>query len=485
MMINYFIISLLSLVSSEFIIEDDIQYELLWNNPAKVGQCIDHLFVISKDKDNCTCYLKDNDINNSANVSHSEILAKFTKLFSSYIIDEPVIYQEHYWTYELRHGSEIKQYHVNTQETSKSQAKQEYYLGHFDANNLNESVNKGDFQVVKTYYLNKRYTGVAVKYEDGSLCNLIPDCSRSSQVIYICDPSMHERIVSVAEVATCAYEILFVSYRICDIPGLDRLSKTRTIYCSASNGTDVIPREIQSLHKKQLHSGSGLNRNFVKITTIDGEKVVVKLFLKNVNNENINMNNLLNTEIDENQDSIEYNGGENTVSAANLLTPNGSNIEEYRKSAMLRSFFDGNCIHGKSDQFWNYEFCFNKYLMHFHKYMDSTEDWNITLGIWNPKNHIEWYQDNIESISTDKNVIATMLYTDGSICEEINQARMSKIKLICYQDINATKDDDIIFSSLKEDEHCIYTFNIRSSLFCDSSIKLDSNGMPSLDNTTD
>lgn len=239
--------------------DDSILYEIEW--PGKDFSSLEDLlqdekYSISSTKDEAfTCHippLKEVEGKKTDTYSGpppSELLRPlFLSDSCSYRIDS-------YWTYEVCHGSYIKQFHEERDRI------QEYYLGKFDKTKLAEKEAK---EAVDEKYPYKKIDGNKMAYyevqmSDGTLCDLNNE-PRMTRVLYVCYVHGKNEIYSLKETSTCNYEVIILTPSLCTHPLFkgEEASHNR-ITClpegdSGKKPEDLYPFEVSAAPTKDLVS---------------------------------------------------------------------------------------------------------------------------------------------------------------------------------------------------------------------------------------
>lgn len=165
---------------------------------------------------------------------------------------------ETYWTYEVCHGSYIKQYHEDRE--GKTIKVHEYILGKWDkqkTNDLKEKIADGDKESEKLKTV--RIEGVNMPYfeiemSDGTFCDLSGE-SRTTRVLYVCYPDGKKEVFSIKETSTCNYDVIILTPTLCIHPNFNQKgSVDNTINCipyenSPNKPKSLLMMEVENMKK--------------------------------------------------------------------------------------------------------------------------------------------------------------------------------------------------------------------------------------------
>lgn len=157
---------------------------------------------------------------------------------------------ESYWTYEVCHGSYIKQFH---EERDGSIVRlQEYHLGKWDKEKTVDMTSEAkELEVLKKSEKFKtiRIDGVNLPYlevemGDGTLCDLNSQ-PRVTTVQYVCYPHGKNEVYSLKEVSTCSYEVVILTPTLCIHPSFNpKEANDNTISCVPLSTAPPKPRSL-------------------------------------------------------------------------------------------------------------------------------------------------------------------------------------------------------------------------------------------------
>lgn len=163
---------------------------------------------------------------------------------------------ESYWTYEVCHGTYVKQFHEERE--GKSIKVQEYYLGKWAkdkadivAQEFSEAEKKGSkFRTIRIDGVNMPY--LEVEMTDGTFCDL-NDEYRTTKIQYVCYPHGKNEIYSLKETSTCNYEIVILSPTLCVHPSFNpKDANDNSIKCIPLGNTPPKPKSLLMLEVESL-----------------------------------------------------------------------------------------------------------------------------------------------------------------------------------------------------------------------------------------
>lgn len=176
-----------------------------------------------------------------------------TTLFSSTTCSYRI---ESYWTYEICHGSYVKQFHEERE--GKSIKIQEYFLGKWNKDKtvkfeqaLNDAEKKGDkFRTIRIDGVNLPY--LEVEMTDGTFCELNED-HRITKVQYVCYPHGKNEVYSLKETSTCNYEVVILAPALCVHPKFNpKHTGDNTIQCVPLGDAPTKPRSLLMMEVDNL-----------------------------------------------------------------------------------------------------------------------------------------------------------------------------------------------------------------------------------------
>ena len=130
---------------------------------------------------------------------------------------------EHYWTYELCHGKNLRQYHEERE--GKGIKTTEYFLGYYSTEMHAENKKEFEENIQQNHHrkpLHKKIESLNMPYyeivmKDGTLCDLNGQ-TRTTRVHYVCYPTGKNEIYSLKESSTCEYEVVVLTSVLCNHP---------------------------------------------------------------------------------------------------------------------------------------------------------------------------------------------------------------------------------------------------------------------------
>lgn len=214
------------------------------------------MVVTTHDKEKYTCYMpninKQEDEKNQA-YTGSGPLDLISTLFSASTCSYRV---ESYWTYEVCHGTYIKQYHEDRE--GKTIKLHEYILGKWDKtktvelrDNLSEAEKNGEkLKTIKIEGVNLPY--FEMEMTDGTFCDL-SDEHRTTRILYVCYPDGKNEVFSIKETSTCNYEIVILTPTLCIHPNFNpKGAVDNTISCVPLNNSPPKPKKLYIMERDNL-----------------------------------------------------------------------------------------------------------------------------------------------------------------------------------------------------------------------------------------
>ncbi|KAI8974986.1 hypothetical protein BDB01DRAFT_908572 [Pilobolus umbonatus] len=169
-----------------------------------------------------------------------------------------------YWIYEYCHKQYVRQFHIDRIYDGKEEKEQEtasFYLGVYPSFAIDPANNKAILQttsqssVKPTTFIkevdNQYY--LVQKWEDGTLCDLT-DRPRTVEIQYQCDAQGYDRVSSFLETATCQYQAIISTPRLCDEMGLSRhhQSEAHRITCNPIVSSEEFYQEERLVEEERL-----------------------------------------------------------------------------------------------------------------------------------------------------------------------------------------------------------------------------------------
>lgn len=477
---SIFIVILKLTILSEFLALDDSKFGLNWYGKfsdlkSDIKDNIEILEMTTRNLEKYKCLIPSeihrlNLNQNTEQIKKSKISTMnlldeiYTNKFCSYRI-------ESYWIYELCHGQFVKQYH-ETKNTGKRSVTESYFLGKYSPENQEPDYFKDDnSQFVPNIHWRtldgKKVATYAVKYFEGTQCEVLPDKMREITVYYACDENGNDNIATFEEISSCVYEMVVVTKYICAHPAYRPPEKhEQSIECYAVENSPFKPSELIFAEKEFISLKS--EESMVKMTGRDGSTFIVHYQKTDAED---------NSQIPEDfhHDKIILETNTNTEPSPEFKAHKGSskNIEDKK---MIASFLNGDhCLTGGTG-WWKFEICYGKHVIQFHEDENTKMRTNVLLGTWSAENHLEWIKKfkykrpaaNINDRST-----FSLLYSNGQLCEASNKNRFVEVKFKCVKDISYA-----VSIYMVEPKTCEYLLGIESPWFCNFIKHADNDGIP-------
>uniref|UniRef100_A0A182LWM3 Endoplasmic reticulum lectin 1 n=1 Tax=Anopheles culicifacies TaxID=139723 RepID=A0A182LWM3_9DIPT len=423
--------------------DDSVLFNLVWHNKQDVINTVpgsEHFYVTSANKEKYLCIIPpitsketagDVEYNGPSPLELLEPL--FVSTTCSYRI-------ESYWSYEVCHGSYIKQYHEERHE--KTSKLQEYFLGRWDQQKTDALKAKyAQAESDKEQMKYKKIEGFNLPYlelemDSGTICDLNGE-PRVTKVLYVCYRFGKNEVYSLKETSTCNYEVIILTAALCTHPKYKpQDTEENQISCSPFGEAPRKPKAIL------LQEVDKLRQKYQQLSQ-DGS----------IRGDPMRKDTTFNFDWKAMEDETGESEGE---------TPVSSMTRRPKKSKELTSlleFLDGAyCLPGGSG-WWKFELCFGKHVRQYHK------DTSIYLGYFNVEKHREWLEQNPSARNKRKleNQIS-LFYTGGDFCDKTNQHRHVEVKLKCTEQSGSS---DVIALYLLEPRPCEYVLNVESSKICD------------------
>jgi len=388
---------------------------------------------------------------------------------------------EHYWTYELCHGKNLRQYHEERE--GKGIKTTEYFLGYYSTEMHTE--NKKDFAENKQKHrkpLRKKIESLNMPYyeiimKDGTLCDLNGQ-TRTTRVHYVCYPSGKNEIYSLKESSTCEYEVVVLTSVLCNHPDYKpEESKEKVINCkpanekSATKPLNMIAMEAESLKLR--------NEKMYQAELFQGDSGPgsVRIEIKPVVAEGTTVPNPAATPNSEEDPNKFENWPEQTQRQP---------MKPLMDPEVVQEFLLGqHCLYGGSG-WWKYEFCYGQKVDQYHEEKgekQSTKKTVLNLGRFNLDKHREWIDQNPnkkpKSLETRKHV--SHFYSGGDICDITGKPRHVEVKLKCKKSESASA----VSIYLLEPKTCEYVLGVESPLVCDILASADEYGLMKMSSKAD
>lgn len=161
---------------------------------------------------------------------------------------------ESYWTYEVCHGTYIKQYHEDRE--GKTIKLHEYILGKWDKTKmaeLSEKLSDAEGEKLRTI----KIEGVNLPYfememTDGTFCELSQE-HRTTKVLYVCYPDGKNEVFSIKETSTCNYEVVILTPTLCVHPNFNpKGAVDNTINCIPLDSSPPKPKSLLMMDRDNM-----------------------------------------------------------------------------------------------------------------------------------------------------------------------------------------------------------------------------------------
>lgn len=391
-----------------------------------------------------------------------------------------------FWTYEFCYNKHIHQYHV----TELGELTLSYFLGRFpgtDAKLPGKPATPASAVKSETTAKGRRVFYLSQWFHSGTKCDLT-DQPRQVEIRYKCSGTS-TGVVSVEEVETCRYVLVYAHPSLCQIPGFQSgEQEENTIICQTVNPPHNPSREID---KPQVMPEQLGPPEFQRMLTSPAHPFSpppggLKQPIVNSNpsssassgapaNSKPNPNAKPKSTVKPNADGSASPNAD-SASADKKSTEVSLKIQEELKKAgqraallsveelkpLLTKFLDAKlskvCFDGKFTAYWQYTYCFKAGLLQFHS-DDGKTTWEINLGTYNPK---------VEDSLSLKGWMYTYshTHTDGSICHEIGRKRKVTVNFICLPTPFSPTSELQHHMSLEEKDLCEYQFTFTTPLMC-------------------
>lgn len=163
---------------------------------------------------------------------------------------------ESYWTYEVCHGSYVKQFHEERE--GKSIKTQEYYLGKWNKERKSEVAEKfAEAKKNGEKFKTTRIDGVNLPYleiemMDGTFCDLNGE-HRITNVQYVCYPHGKNEVYSFKETSTCNYEVIILTPTLCVHPDFNpKEANENVINCVPLDDAPPKPRSLLMMEVENM-----------------------------------------------------------------------------------------------------------------------------------------------------------------------------------------------------------------------------------------
>lgn len=214
------------------------------------------LMVTTQNKEKYKCSIPNIDVEENQKETHYNgptPLEIVSTLFSAATCSYRI---ESYWTYEVCHGSYIKQYHELRE--GKTIRMHEYFLGKWTKEKTNELQEKlSDDEKNGEKVRTTKIEGVNLPYlememTDGTFCELNGE-HRTTKVLYVCYPNGKNEVHSLKETSTCNYEVVILTPTLCVHPSFNpKGSSDNEISCVPIDGSPSKPRSLLMMEVENM-----------------------------------------------------------------------------------------------------------------------------------------------------------------------------------------------------------------------------------------
>ncbi|KAK7076831.1 hypothetical protein SK128_026987 [Halocaridina rubra] len=347
---------------------------------------------------------------------------------------------ESYWTYELCHGSHLKQY--RDEREGKTTRSHEYILGVTSLEELSqlrtrleEDLKINPNPVIPTIKVEgKIMPYFMVNYTGGTTCDLT-NGPRVSHILFVCFEDGRHDIYSIKETYTCEYEIVVLSPTLCQHPSYRPRDDPQTdLHCIPVNSQLKRPRNLLQFEAESLKL-----RTNGAVLSGDTSSGSVKL------------------EIVENPEEAEIVVEKHEPQSRLPLFPPQPSVD----TKLVEDFLNGDyCLHGGSG-WWKYEFCYGRKVEQYHENRDGTRIVNI-LGLFDAENHKKWIKKHPEKQYKRGRRQVSHFYSGGTVCDITSRRRQVEVKLKCKE----TESPSAVTIYLLEPHTCEYTLVLETSIVC-------------------
>jgi endoplasmic reticulum lectin 1 len=476
----YVFLFLIPLINT--ILDDDILYDIKWQPELTSPIELDNSYVFtSKRKENYLCALPTPQTTILTSTEHIPLTEVQTLLESLHSKKLCAYRLDPYWTYELCHGTHLRQYH-DMKVGGKKAILQEYYLGYYHPANQDILTDSDGKQLVKIHYKtidNKKTPMLPVRYTDGTACDINSNQPRETTVYYICDERGNDGILNFEEISTCYYEMTIASRWLCKLPSFSPSEPNRhSINCYPKENARQKPRNLKKLEDDRQMSLKKGGRAQFTMTSADGTTFIIAYQYAN------------DGDLDELAEAAARELTSKVTQASPVEQPEevGHQQQQQQQQPPLgnlgadvdREFLEGflsgrECLPGGTG-WWRYEICYGKHVIQFHE--EGQHRTSILLGTWNRDKHIAWLNKNPKKRPAgnirDRQFVS-LYYTDGDMCEATKTRRVVEVKLRCPKNSDKSHATSMY---LVEPETCSYVMGVESSLFCNLIDYTDEYGIP-------
>ncbi|XP_037957217.1 endoplasmic reticulum lectin 1 [Teleopsis dalmanni] len=407
-----------------------------------------------KEKYDCVIpTVEDTKVEKKTNEPELSLRALLEPIFSSTTCNYRI---EAYWSYELCHGSHMRQYHEERE--GKTTKFQEYYLGKWSEEKTEKLVKQWDenqkagIKFKTTKIDNTRYPYLELEMNDGTLCDII-NAPRTTVIRYVCYLHGKNEIYSFKETSSCNYEVIILTSVLCMMPVFHpEETKEVSIMCFNS---PTEPHKPLSMLRQELNDLQTQH-------TIDDDIPVTK--------EATTIALTRTTAAGDRYLYLNRIGGDVDKLALDIMMGAGIDIDGSRQSAStglsditpIKAFISGkNCLTGGSG-WWKYEFCYGRHVRQFHN--DKKVETEVFLGYFNERDHRLWMFAHPDKVPTKNAQSIWHHYEKGTLCDRTGLPREVDVKLTCTP---VTQSSSSVAMYLLEPKTCQYILVVESPIVCD------------------
>lgn len=353
-----------------------------------------------------------------------------------------------YWSYEVCHGQAIKQYHVESSRERVKRQDQTYTLGALSEERLKEleeqALASEEQPMGSTRVEGDDLPYVSVLYEGGDICQLTNQ-PRSARVLYVCRSEASREVYSVKETSSCVYEIVAFNKDLCRHPTFWKRNPPKNkVHCMMEDSEQLRPSEVtraQGLRYK------GLLENLVLMDDLQN-----KLQLHELQEKFANL--------------------EAKQAVKKPKSPLGASFQDLQS---IKDFLSGKeCIHSKSQGWWNTKLCYGKEILQYHDNSDGSQ-MKIHLGSFDRQKHIDWMKAHPSKAFAVTRPSANHLYADGAVCDVTKSPRSVVLKTVC--DGRTSGSRSAVSLTVEEPSPCTYRVTLRGQGLCGAMRQADEWGL--------
>ncbi|CAF0842275.1 unnamed protein product [Adineta ricciae] len=464
-LLRFILTNILFVSFTHTILDDDVLYDIKWQPELTAPlDLANSATFTSKRKETYSCVLptpQSKDTTLPTYILNSE-LESFLQNLHSQAAPTCAYRLDPYWTYELCHGTHVRQYH-ETKVSGKRTIHQEYILGYYRADSQEKLVNDQGEPVTRIWYKtfeNREIPMLSVRYTHGASCDINSNEPRETVVLYMCNENGRNGIVNFQEISSCYYEVIFASPQLCQLPGFKVTEPNQyMINCYPHENAGQQPRSLRKIEREQQLSIAKTGVAQFTMTSADGTTFIISY--QYGSDDDVKAVDKVNSD---------------ASTAINPSEP-GQKSNEAHPTDFLKKVFSGEECLASGNGWWQYQICYGKHATQFHD--GENHRLSILLGSWNRDKHIEWITANPHKKSSQNNRerYVSLYYTDGDICELTNQPRTVEVKFKCSK---KEGHSGAVTMYLVEPQTCSYVLGVESSLFCTLIDYTDEYGIPDI-----